>query len=116
MSKLFIRSQNKDRVMEVKDLYLEEEYKYNPNNNNGYEEPKVLCCNIYNGIVCVGKYKTTERAMQVLDEICVALSGKVIAQPKSGSKAKEKVGTVGENDSVELKTLNYDAVYQMPQE
>lgn len=116
MSNLFIRSQDKTSILKVDNIKLSERVENNPNNFNGYKEPKVVGCEVLVNYIPVAIYKTTERAMQVLDEICVALSGKVIAQPKSTSKAKEKVGTVGENDSVELKTLNCDAVYQMPQE
>ena len=116
MSKLFIRSQDKTRVSEAEDIKLENVYESNPNYANGYKEPKIVSCRVIVNNISFAIYKTTERAMQILDEICVALSGKVITQPKTSSKAKEKVGIVGENDSVELKTLNYDAVYQMPQE
>lgn len=116
MSKLFIRSQDRKRIEEVKQVCLHRTYSNNPNNNNGYEEPKIVNCKVFINEKDFGVYKTEERAIEVLDEICVALSGKVIAQQKTSSKAKEKVGTVGENDSVELKTLNCDAVYQMPQE
>lgn len=116
MSKLFIRSQNKMRLEKVESVILDESYEGNPNNFNGYEKPKFVGCKVFVNGKAFAIYETNERAIQVLDEICVALSGKVIAQPKSTSKAKEKVGTVGENDSVELKTLNCDAVYQMPQE
>lgn len=115
MSKLFIRSQNKKMIEQVSSVNMYDKYEGNPNSFNGYEGQKYVGSYVEVNGKYFGTYKTTERAMQVLDEICVALSGKVIAQPKSTSKAKEKVGVV-ENDSVELKTLNCDAVYQMPQE
>lgn len=116
MSRLFIRSQNKTLVLKVNEIRIKERVENNANLFNGYKEPKVVGYEVLVNDIPVALYQTNERAMQVLDEICVALSGKVIAQPKSTSKAKEKVGTVGENDSVELKTLNCDAFYQMPQE
>lgn len=116
MSKLFIRSQNKKMIEQVSSVNMYDKYEGNPNSFNGYEGQKYVGSYIEVNNKHFGMYKTPERAMQVLDEICVVLSGKVIAQPKSTSKAKEKVGMVGENDSVELKTLNCDAVYQMPQE
>ena len=116
MSKLFIRSQNKRMIEQVSSVNMYDKYEGNPNNFNGYEGQKYVGSYIEVNGKYFGVYKTTERATQVLDEICVALSGKIIAQQKTSSKAKEKVGTVGENDSVELKTLNCDAVYQMPQE
>ena len=47
---------------------------------------------------------------------CLSITWSRVKKWKSTSKSKEKVGTVGENDSGELKTLNCDAVYQMPQE
>lgn len=116
MSKLFIRSQNKNKIEQVSSVNMYDKYEGNPNSFNGYEGQKYVGSYIEVNGKYFGTYNSKERAMQVLDEICVALSGKVIFQPKSTSKAKEKVGTVGENDSVELKTLNCDAVYQMPQE
>ena len=116
MSKLFIRSQDRMHIEKVEAISLREMYDNNPNNFNGYQEPKFMGCQVIVNNQQFAIYKTKERAMEVLDEICVALSGKVITQPKTSSKAKEKVGIVGENDSVELKTLNCDAVYQMPQE
>ena len=116
MSKLFIRSQNKKKIAKVESIDCFDKYEGNPNNFNGYEGQKYVGSYIEVNGKAFATYSSKERAMQVLDEICVALSGKVIAQPKSTSKAKEKVGIVEENGNVELKTLNCDAVYQMPQE
>ena len=114
MSKLFIRSQSKHLIEQVTSVHLFDKYEGNPNSFNGYEGQKYVGSYIEVNNKHFGLYKTPERAMQVLDEICVALSGKVVAQTKA--KAKDKAGTVGENDSLELKTLNCDTVYQMPQE
>lgn len=116
MGVLYIRSQNKKTIAKVESIDCFDKYEGNPNSFKGYEGQKYVGSYIEVNGKYFGIYNSKERAMQVLDEICVALSGKVITQPKSTSKAKEKVGTVGENDSVGLKTLNCDAVYQMPQE
>lgn len=116
MNRLFIRNQKQDRLLLVNEVSIERLIESNPNNFNVYEPPKEVGAVIFVNCLEFGVYKTYERARQIFDEICNALSGKVIAQPKTSSKAKEKVGTVCENDSVELKTLNCDAFYQMPQE
>ena len=114
MSKLFIRSQNKKIIEQVSSVNMYDKYEGNPNSFNGYEGQKYVGSVIEVNGEYFGTYKTTERAMQVLDEICVALSGKFIAQPKSTSKAK--VGVVGESGNVEAKPLSIDTLYQMPQE
>lgn len=116
MSKLFIRSQNKKMIEQVSSVNMYDKYEGNPNNFNGYEGQKYVGSYIEVNGKAFATYSSKERAIEVLDEICNALTGKITAQPKQSSKAKEKVGIVGENDSVELKTLNCDAVYQMPQE
>ena len=116
MSVLYIRSQNKMRLEKVERVTLDESYEGNPNNFNGYKEPKFVGCKVLVNGKEFAIYKTTERALEVLDEICVALSGKVITQQKTSSKAKEKVGVVGESGNVEAKPLSIDTLYQMPQE
>ena len=116
MGVLYIRSQNKKTIAKVESIDCFDKYEGNPNNFNGYEGQKYVGSYIEVNGKAFATYSSKERAIEVLDEICNALTGKITAQTKQSSKAKEKVGTVGENDSVELKTLNCDAVYQMPQE
>ena len=130
MNKFFIRNQKQDRLLLVNEVSIERLVVSNPNNLNVYEPPKEVGAVILVNCLEFGTYKTYERARQIFDEICNALSGKVMMkQNKSSSKEKsdEEImaylksspktrGTVGENDSVELKTLNCDTVYQMPQE
>lgn len=58
---LWIRSQDKMQLTEIQNVYVEE-------NDDDY----MICCNDF---PCLGKYKTRERALEILDEIQKLIMG-----------------------------------------
>ena len=66
--KLWIRTQDKTKLMEAEELIVKEVFKTDANNVNGYKQ-ELVGCNICVGYIPVALYKTKERALQVLDEI-----------------------------------------------
>lgn len=81
--KLWIRTQDKTKLMEAEELIIKEVVKTDANNVNGYKQ-ELVGCNVLVGDVVVALYKTKERALQVLDEIQNALLGsnKMLVAPK----------------------------------
>lgn len=116
MGVLYIRSQNKKTIAKVESIDCFDKYEGNPNNFNAYEGQKYVGSYIEVNGKSFATYSSKERAIEVLDEICNALTGKITAQTKQSLKAKEKVGVVGESGNVEAKPLSLDTLYQMPQE
>ena len=122
--KLFIRSQDRNKLMEAEELIIKEVVKTDANNVNGYKQ-EVVGCNVLVGDIVVALYKTKERALQVLDEIQNALVGKVIVETKAMIKQKDKEAlkemveekTIVKSPAVDIKTLNQNCVvYELPRE
>lgn len=112
--KLWIRSQDKRELKEIKDLWLSSDTVCYHNNFNMYEETKTVYT-VVGDETLLGKYSTRERALEVLDEIQNALVGKVVVEPKQ-SKSKKEDGIL-EAQPVNIKPLNQNCVvYQMPKE
>ena len=111
--KLFIRSQDRNKLMEAEELIIKEVVKTDANNVNGYKQ-ELVGCNICVGNIPVALYKTKERALQVLDEIQNALVGKVMLEVKqSKSKKEDELPTQTTN----VKPLNQNCVvYELPRE
>lgn len=63
--KLWVRSQDKERLMNPIDFYIEETIDY----ANESSEFDIFALNFANDDVIIGRYKTKERALEVLDEI-----------------------------------------------
>ena len=122
--KLWIRTQDKTKLMEAEELIIKEVVKTDANNVNGYKQ-EVVGCNVLVGDIVVALYKTKERALQVLDEIQNALVGKIIVEPKYLAKQKDKEAlkemveekTIIKSQSVDIKSLNQNCVvYELPKE
>lgn len=114
MSKVYLRSQDRQQVKEIKEVWISSERRNNPNNYNMYDEGKTYYTIIADGDR-YGSYETKDRALQVLDEICSALSGKLLVNVnKTTSKAKDKELLTDNN--IKIEPLNYNVVYQMPKE
>lgn len=94
---MWIRSQNKENLIDVKALKLEQEL-YNPSNNNF-----VL---VTSGGTILGIYKPKERVLEVLDEIQETLSH---------NKFIEVVMPLEGYSKVEL-WQEYINTYEMPKE
>lgn len=101
--KLWIRTQDKTKLMEAEELIIKEVVKTDANNVNGYKQ-EMVGCNICVGYIPVALYKTKERALQVLDEIQNLLSGKVFVK-------KSKT-----DNELDVKPINRESiVYEMPE-
>lgn len=101
--KLWIRTQDKTKLMEAEELIIKEVVKTDANNVNGYKQ-EIVGCNICVGYIPVALYKTKERALQVLDEIQNLLSGKVFVK-------KSKT-----DNELDVKPINRESiVYEMPE-
>ncbi len=82
---LWIRSQDKENLLKTTDIYLHDNISYKTekqrfmrtdNAGNHYETwedvdviDKFICCEVWGDRTLLGKYKTKERALEVLDEI-----------------------------------------------
>lgn len=101
--KLWIKTQDKTKLMEAEELIVKEVVKTDANNVNGYKQ-EVVGYNVCVGYIPVALYKTKERALQVLDEIQNLLSGKVFVK-------KSKT-----DNELDVKPINRECiVYEMPE-
>jgi hypothetical protein len=106
---LWIRSQKKGTLIEVKDIRIMQLDK------DGFraliEEDATEGWNIVvNDDPCVGTYKTKERALEVLDEIENAILGIITDEEVKSQNVREYTGTAWAS-----KVTN-NIVYQMPEE
>lgn len=62
---LWIRSQEKERLIKPIDFYIEEEIDY----ENKSSEFDIYALNLANDDIRIGTYQTKDRALEVLDEI-----------------------------------------------
>lgn len=110
--KLWIRTQDKTKLMEVEEVCVKEVFKTDANNVNGYKQ-ELVGCNVLVGDVVVALYKTKERALQVLDEIQNALVGKIETKQSKSKKEDDIVNTT----TATVKPLNQNCVvYELPRE
>ena len=77
---LWIRSQDKELLVKVKDIEL-----------GNFDEEK---CLVANNLQNIGKYKTKERALEVLDEIQEAQLGNYHYRCPSNVKASNNENTI----------------------
>ena len=112
MSKIWVRNQDKTRIIEANDFKVEQITVFNPNNNLtiNNREQIVGARLLVNGIA-FGKYDRIERAIEVLDEIQQLLMGRLMVNFKPN---KTKVKESQTDTEMELKPVNYDVVYQLP--
>ena len=96
---LWIRSQDREKLIKVKDLYVE---KY-PSSNNRYAIYNFFYDDLDDCDIPLGTYETRERALEVLDEIQNIFSLKI------ENKSYEEADLI-------LKAKMLDSCYQMPKE
>ena len=103
--KLWIRNQDRTALLQVKHIWINKIIQNDYNSNltiNG--SSKVIGYSISSGNTPLGKYKTEERVLQVLDEIQNLLSGKVFVK-------KSKT-----DNELDVKPINRESiVYEMPE-
>lgn len=112
MSKIWVRNQDKTRIIEANDFSLEEITLFNPNNNLTINNiTRTVGARLLVNGIAFGKFDTIERAMEVLDEIQQLLIGKIMINYKP-NKTKVKEGQI--ETEMEVKPVNNDVVYQIP--
>ena len=119
---LWIRSQEKERLIKPTDLYIEETIDY----VNKCSEFDIYALNYANNDIRIGTYQTKERALEVLEEIQNILVGTIIIKsndfvsPSDQEKLRERFKTdtlpIIEQPSYEIKPLQNFIVYKMPEE
>lgn len=123
---MWIRSQDKENLLKTTDIYLKDNIRYKTekqrfmrtdNTGKHYETwedvdviDKFICCEVWGDRTLLGKYKTKERALEVLDEIqdkiAVIETMRIMGVTELTSKIWEKV----------TREKEVRAVYQMPEE
>lgn len=99
---LWIRSQSKKRIKKVKDIY--------------YQKIGEEFCVVDDDIV-FGKYKSSERALEVLDEIQYLLQPKVYVNEDVFIPNKEITSSgMFVKNKPEIEYYNVPIIYEMPKE
>lgn len=108
---LWIRSQDKERLIKPIEFYIEETIDY-VNKSSQFE---IYALNVASNDIIVGTYQTKERALEVLNEIenTIYINKLFIADISAFQKALENEGYTEEEISKALRTIS---VYQMPEE
>lgn len=111
---LWIRSQDKERLIKPIDFYIEETIDY----VNKYNEFDIYALNLANADIRVGTYKTKERALEVLDEIeklikPITIFHNVQADKSTIEKIKE-TGYYMVNNDARVEQIS-QVFYQMPE-
>lgn len=114
---LWIRSQNKECLMKVVKLDLD-------NDKTG------IFCYSYDDMALMGKYETKERALEILDEISSKIKNRYIVSTTAAIISKDDMVNeykrlnylysgefIMENPPFEIKPINKDVIYyEMPEE
>ena len=112
---LWIRSQDKERLIKPIDFYIEETIDY----VNKSSEFDIYALNFANDDIIIGTYQTKERALEVLDEIQNILKPKYILDSSSirpgDSWVENGIIMQKYNANMEIKELS-TFVYEMPAE
>ena len=123
MSKIYVRSQDKNKIEIAKQIRVEEMTSFNPNNFNHYEEEKVVGAVVTINGIGFGKFKSKERAIEIVNEIFNMLNkcnGIILTPLKekqirdNSEEVEQKKKFVASNN--ELKSFSCDVVYQIPKE
>lgn len=108
---LWIRSQDKARLIKPIDFYIEETIDY----VNKSSEFDIYALNLANDDIRIGTYKTKERALEVLDEIHECIIDKEVLDG-----CKNMLTFANKNNLNEVKQIidrtEKIAVYEMPKE
>ena len=116
--KLWIKTQDKTRLLEANDIRVEPIQFLNANNNNELNViDKVVGGKIIVNSSVVAKYDTVNRALQVLEEIQKNLNTTIMLNPKQNTKSKEQNnGLIESNTNFKVEPLNRESiVYEMPE-
>lgn len=121
---LFIVSQNKKQIKKLSDsIEIKDNIQFNPNNPNGIEQPKHISSSIYVDGINFGTYNSQEEAIKIVGEIKKFIAGKTVVKDKIvSSKARKdeleyqfSKSTAFIDDNVDVKSIDIDCVYEMPQ-
>lgn len=121
---LFIVSQNKKQIKKLTDsIEIKDNIQFNPNNPNGIEQPKYISSSIYVDGQNFGTYNSQEEAIKIVGEIKKLIAGKTVVKDKIvSSKARKdeleyqfSKSTAFIDDNVDVKSIDIDCVYEMPQ-
>lgn len=121
---LFIVSQNKKQIKKLTDsIEIKDNIEFNPNNPNGIQEPKYVSSSIFVDGQCFATYSTEEQAIKIVQEIKKFIAGKTVVKDKivSSKARKEELeyqfskSTAFIDDNVDVKSIDIDYVYEMPQ-
>ena len=121
---LFIVSQNKKQIKKLTDsIEIKDNIQFNPNNPNGIEQPKYISSSIYVDGQNFGTYNSQEEAIKIVGEIKKFIAGKTVVKDKIiPSKLRKEAleyqfskSTVFIDDNVDVKSIDIDCVYEMPQ-
>lgn len=117
---LWIRSQEKERLIKPTDFYIEETIDY----VNECSEFDIYALNYANNDIRIGTYQTKERALEVLDDIQNIVNTKTIIKfntlvpTKYIKRVKDAIdkNSIIELPDYEIKKLVGVIVYEMPEE
>ena len=117
---LWIRSQEKERLIKPTDFYIEETIDY----VNECSEFDIYALNYANNDIRIGTYQTKERALEVLDDIQNIVNTKTIIKFNTlvpTNYIKRVKDAIDKNSIIELpdyeiKKLVGVIVYEMPEE
>lgn len=117
---LWIRSQEKERLIKPTDFYIEETIDY----VNEYSEFDIYALNYANNDIRIGTYQTKERALEVLDDIQNIVNAKTIIKfntfvpTEHIKRVKDAIdkNSIIELPNYEIKKLVGVIVYEMPEE
>ena len=103
---LWIRSQDKERLTKVEDLYIE----FNGDTNPKIDSHRIVADKFIN----LGIYKSKERALEVLDEIQNTLKPQLIIKDSGKIIGSFEDTIIREGATYEFKELS-TYVYEMPE-
>lgn len=121
---LFIVSQNKKQIKKLTDsIEIKDNIQFNPNNPNSFELPKYISSSIYVDGQNFGTYNSQEEAIKIVGDIKKFIAGKTVVKDKifPSKLRKEELeyqfskSTAFIDDSVDVKSIDVDVVYEMPQ-
>ena len=121
---LFIVSQNKKQIKKLTDsIEIKDNIEFNPNNPNGIQEPKYVSSSIFVDGINFGTYNSQEETIKIVQEIKKFIAGKTVVKDKTfySKLRKEELeyqfskSTAFIDDNVDVKSIDIDCVYEMPQ-
>ncbi len=108
---LWIRSQEKERLIKPTDFYIEQTIDY----VNECSEFDIYALNYANNDIRIGTYQTKERALQVLDEIQNTIYINKLFNADINA-FQESLEIEGYTEKEIIKALKAISTYQMPEE